>query len=427
MTNKRLNSENLDFFENAQMFFDDAARIMNLTENQVAMIKEPRKILIAKLPVRMDDGTIRLFKGIRVQHNISRGPAKGGIRYHQDVTVEEVEALAFVMTYKCAVVNVPFGGGKGGVIVDPAGLSRGELERLTRRYVAEFFLSFGPDRDIPAPDVNTNPEIMAWFMDTYSMHMRDYLPGVVTGKPIAIGGSKGRTQSTALGAVYILESLYERMGLNLNGATVAIQGYGNVGGNAGPLLHERGCKVLAISDVTGTYYNSTGLDIPKVKEYLASKAVKTLDGLNQFTPCEVLDRSKVLEVKVDVLIPAAMENQITCANMADINTKVILECANGPCTYEAAKYLTGNGVRIVPDLLCNAGGVAVSYLEWVQNRMGYYWSEEQVLKDLKRLMVDAFNDVWDLAEKKQLTLREASYMLGIQRVTEAAECRGLYA
>lgn len=418
----------LNPFENALKQFDKAAKILNLNENQIAMIKEPRRVTEVNLPVRMDDGSIRLFKGYRVQHSVVRGPAKGGIRFHPEVTVDEVKALAFWMTYKCAVVNVPFGGGKGGVVVDPNELSITELENLTRRYFAEMYDLFGPDKDVPAPDVNTNPQIMAWMMDTYCMNMKRHLPGVITGKPLELGGSEGRTEATAQGMVYCVREAVNHLKMNLKGATVAIQGFGNAGSNAARLLAQDGAKIVAISDVSGAYYNPNGLDIDKAWEVCSNNKRWILTGFENVEGVQKLDDPmKLLELDVDILIPAALENQITEENAANVKAKIVAECANGPVTPEADDILDKKGVFIIPDILCNAGGVTVSYLEWVQNRMGYYWTKEKVLKDLERIMVNAFHDVLNASKEYNVPMRIAAFIVGINRVAKAAELRGLYA
>ncbi|GAB4168960.1 MAG: Glu/Leu/Phe/Val dehydrogenase [Calditrichia bacterium] len=418
----------LNPFENALKQFDKAARALNLSENQIAMIKEPRRVTEVNLPVRMDDGSIRLFKGYRVQHSIARGPAKGGIRFHPDVTVDEVKALAFWMTYKCAVVNVPFGGGKGGVVVDPNELSFNELESLARRYFAEMSDLFGPDKDVPAPDVNTNPQIMAWMMDTFSMQKKEHLPAVITGKPLELGGSEGRTEATAQGMVYTVREAAKHLNIDLKKATVAIQGFGNAGSFAAKLLAEDGAKIVAISDVSGAYYNPNGLDIQKAWEVCSKNKRWILTGFENVDGVEKLDDPmKLLELDVDILIPAALENQITDENAANVKAKVIAECANGPVTPDADDILDEKGVFVIPDILCNAGGVATSYLEWVQNRMGYYWTKERVLEDLERYMVNAFHDVLNASIEYKVPMRIAAFIVGIKRVAKAAELRGLYA
>ena len=413
-------------FNNALIQFDRAAKILNLTEDQIAVIKEPRRIIQIKIPVRMDDGNIKIFKGYRVQHNISRGPAKGGVRFHSNVTEDEVEALAFWMTYKCAVVNIPFGGGKGGIVVDPRELSFGEIERVARRYFAELCNIFGPDKDVPAPDVNTNPQIMAWFMDTYSMHYQNYIPGVVTGKPIEIGGSQGRNSATAQGMVYCVHKAAEHLQMKLEGASVAVQGFGNAGSFAAKLLHNDGCIIKAISDIDGAFFSEQGIDpeqaIAYVEEHGTLKGYETIAGVSKLD-----DPMKLLELEVDFLIPAALENQITSKNAKNIKAKVIAECANGPLTTNADDIIEKKNIFVIPDILCNAGGVTVSYFEWVQNRMGYYWDEKYVLTELKKYMDRAFDDVLATSLKYNCTMRIAAFIVGIQRVTKASELRGLYA
>ena len=415
-------------FENALTQFDKAASVLKLSESQIAMVKEPRRITEVNLPVRMDDGSIQIFKGFRVQHSVVRGPAKGGIRFHPNVTVDEVKALAFWMTYKCAVVGVPFGGGKGGVVVDPTSLSRNELENLSRRYFAEMSDLFGPDADVPAPDVNTNAQIMCWMFDTYSMHKKQYLPAVITGKPLELGGSEGRSEATAQGMVFTVRDACEHLNINLKKSTVAIQGFGNAGSFAAKLLHDDGTKIIAVSDVTGAYYNPEGIDVNAALNTCRNNKTWLLKGLEKNTKCEkLIDPMKLLELEVDILIPAALENQITEENAENIKAKIIAECANGPVTPGADDILERKNIFIIPDILCNAGGVTVSYLEWVQNRMGYYWSKERVNEDLEKIIIKAFDQVYDTAQKNKVNMRIAAFMLAIDRVTKAAELRGLYA
>jgi glutamate dehydrogenase (NAD(P)+) len=419
-------TDKVSAFDNAMMQFDRAANILKLTKSQIAVIKEPRRVTEVKLPVRMDDGSIEVFTGLRVQHNIARGPAKGGVRFHPEVSVDEVKALAFWMTYKCAVVGIPMGGGKGGVVVDPRKLSLGELERVARRYFAEMIDLFGPDSDIPAPDVNTNPQIMAWFMDTYSMHKRKHVPAVVTGKPLEIGGSAGRVPATAQGMVYCARRAFEHLNISLSGATVAVQGFGNVGSHAARLLSQDGCIIKAISDVDGAFVSDKRIDIDVAAKHV--EAHGTLKGFDKTAGVRKLDDPmKLLELPVEILIPAALENQITGENADSVKAQVIAECANGPLTPEADEIFEKKGVFIIPDILCNAGGVAVSYLEWVQNRIGYYWTEERVLADLQRMMEDAFSVVLQTSLAYKVPMRTAAFIVGIERVTKAAELRGLYA
>ncbi|OGF97797.1 MAG: hypothetical protein A2Z06_00610 [Candidatus Glassbacteria bacterium RBG_16_58_8] len=415
-------------YENALKQFDAAARVLKLSPNQIAMIKEPRRVTEVLLPVRMDDGRIETFKGYRVQHNVARGPAKGGVRFHPDVSMDEVKALAFWMTYKCAVVNVPFGGGKGGVVCDPSKLSTGELERLARRYIAEMIDLFGPDKDIPAPDVGTNPQIMSWFMDTYSMHNREFVPAVVTGKPLDLGGSEGRIEATAQGVLYTIREAVQHLNLDLKRCTAAIQGFGNVGSNSARLLSDEGCRIVAISDISGAYGNEEGIDIPQTLEYVERAKYRTLAGIeNVFPLMKFKDPNDLLEIDVDILVPAALENQISIKNAPRIKAKMIAEGANGPVVAEADVMLEERGIFIIPDILCNAGGVAVSYLEWVQNRMGYYWTSERIEQDLSRMMCSAFRSVMETSQRYKVNMRIAAFVLAIQRVVHASEMRGLYA
>jgi glutamate dehydrogenase/leucine dehydrogenase len=414
-------------FDNALAQFDRASKIIALTPDQVAMVREPRRVTEVKLPIRMDDGTIRVFTGYRVQHNIARGPAKGGVRFHQDVNIDEVKALAFWMTFKCAVIGIPMGGGKGGVIVDPSTLSVGELERLARRYFADLIDQFGPDRDIPAPDVNTNPQVMAWFMDTYSMHHRgDYLPAVVTGKPLELGGSCGRNTATAQGLVFCVEAAARKRELDLGKATVAVQGFGNAGSFAATLLRAKGCTIRAISDISGAYVSEKGIEPEQALSWVRDN--KYLTGLESVLDVKRMeDPMALLELPVDILIPAALENQITAENAPRIQAGMIAEAANGPCTPEADDILEKKGTFVIPDILCNAGGVGVSYLEWVQNRMGYYWTPERVQEDLATMMNRAFDEVYAASLKYAVPMRTAAFIVAISRVVRASEMRGLYA
>jgi len=419
--------QNASAFENAMAQFDEAAQILKLSTNQVAMIRQPRRITIVTLPVRMDDGAVQTFTGYRVQHNNIRGPAKGGVRFHQNVTLDEVKALAFWMTYKCAVVDIPMGGGKGGVIVEPSKLSVGEMERLSRRYFAELEDLFGPDRDVPAPDVNTTPQIMAWFMDTYSMHRnKDFVPAVVTGKPLEIGGSQGRVLATSRGLLFCLRRAVSAHDEKMNGLTAAVQGFGNVGSNAAMLLQDDGCIVQGISDVFGAFYHREGIDIRTAQKYARDHG-----GLKGFESTGLAKRLKkpedLLELEVDVLAPCALELVITGRNADRVNARYIAEGANGPLDHAADKILDRKGTLIIPDILCNAGGVAVSYLEWVQNRMGYYWTEEKVNDDLEHIMNRAFDAVHATSHQFKVSMRIGAFIVGIQRVARAAELRGLYA
>ncbi len=418
-------------FDNALKQFDRAAEILELDSDQIAMIKEPRRTIEVKLPVRMDDGKIKIFRGYRVQHSIARGPAKGGVRFHPNVDIDEVKALALWMTFKCATVGIPMGGGKGGVVCDPRTMSAGELERVSRRYFAELVEIFGPDRDVPAPDVNTNPQVMAWFEDTYSMHKGgDWIPSVVTGKPLELGGSEGRATATAQGVVFTILGAVEHLGIELKGATVAIQGFGNAGANAARILDDMGAKIMAISDVDGAFVagSDEGVNIPAAYDYvIKNKTLKEAENRKELRMKKLDDPDDLFAQEVDIIIPAALENQITEENAGRIKAKIIAEAANGPCTPDADDILDENGVMVIPDILCNAGGVTVSYFEWVQNRMGYYWDAEHIHQDLKRYMDSAFKVVLETALYYKVSLRTAAFIVAIRRVTRAAELRGLYA
>jgi glutamate dehydrogenase (NAD(P)+) len=371
----------------------------------------------------MDDGTIRNFRAFRVQHNMARGPAKGGIRFHQGVTVDEIKALAFWMTFKCAVVGIPMGGAKGGVVVDPRTLSPGERERLSRRYMAELIDLFGPDSDVPGPDMNTGPQVMGWMLDTYIMHKRDFLPGVITGKPTELGGSLGRQSATSRGLICCVQQAAARLGVTLQGATAAIQGFGNVGSHAARFLAASGVKIVAISDADAAYRKSSGIDLDAAIAHVARRG--SLFGFKGGTPMR--RKAQLLELPVDILVPAALENQITTRNAPRVRARIIAEGANGPTTPGADAILERRGTFVIPDILCNAGGVTVSYLEWVQNRMGYYWTEERVNQDLQRIMETAFDAVYTTMQRRRVSMRIAAFMVAINRVTEASELRGLYA
>ena len=405
----------------AQQQFDLAAKRLNLDPGIAAVLREPRRQLTVHFPVRMDDGSTRVFEGHRVQHNLGRGPAKGGIRFHQDVNIDEVKALSMWMSWKCAVMDLPYGGGKGGVTVDPKQLSLGELERLTRRFTTEIAVIIGPESDIPAPDVNTNSQTMAWMMDTYSMHVGYTVPGVVTGKPIALGGSKGRNEATARGAVICVREAASKIGLNLKGATVVVQGYGNAGSIAAKLISELGAKVIAVSDSSGGIQNAAGLDLAAVDAH--KKKTGSVVGLAGAT---AVSNQAILEIPCDVLIPAALENQITAENAAKIKTKIGAEAANGPTTPEADDILFANGALVIPDILCNAGGVTVSYFEWVQDLNRDFWEEEEVNLRLEKKMVRAFHEVYDMAQGQKSHLRTGAYLLSVQRVADAMSVRGFY-
>jgi glutamate dehydrogenase (NAD(P)+) len=405
----------------AQQQFDLAAERLNLDPGLRKVLREPRRELIVHFPVKMDDGNVQVFTGYRVQHNLGRGPAKGGIRYHQDVSLDEVKALAMWMTWKCAVVGIPFGGGKGGVVVDPKKLSVKELEGLTRRYATEISIIIGPEKDIPAPDVNTNAQTMAWIMDTYSMHVGYTVPGVITGKPIALGGSEGRNEATARGAVYCIVEAAEHLGLDLKTARVAVQGFGNAGSIAARLIRDEGATVVAVSDSTGGIHNAAGLDVDRIIAW--KKEHGTVQGFPGTTD---ISNPEILEVDCDILIPAALENQITDRNAGNIKAKIVAEAANGPTTPEADDILHANGVFSIPDILCNAGGVTVSYFEWVQDLNRDFWNEAEVNEKLKVIMVKAFKDTLMMSLKEGVNMRTAAYLLAVQRVADATAMRGLY-
>jgi glutamate dehydrogenase (NAD(P)+) len=405
----------------AQQQFDLAAERLDLDAGMRAVLREPRREFTVHFPVHMDDGSVRVFTGYRVQHNLGRGPAKGGIRYHQDVSIDEVKALAMWMTWKCAVVGIPYGGGKGGVIVDPKQLSMRELEALTRRFFTEIEVLVGPEKDIPAPDVNTNAQIMAWMMDTYSMHAGYTVPGVVTGKPISLGGSEGRNEATARGTVYCIVEAARHLGIELSKARVAVQGFGNAGSIAAQLIVLEGSTVVAVSDSTGGIHNPAGLDIARVIGW--KKEHGTVQG---FPGAVDITNAEVLEVDCNILIPAALENQITERNAGNIKAKLIAEAANGPTTPEADRILWKNSKFMIPDILCNAGGVTVSYFEWVQDLNRDHWSEDVVNAKLKEIMVKAFTSVLAIARREQCDMRTAAYLLAVQRVADAMQMRGLY-
>ena len=405
----------------AQQQFDLAAERLNLDPGLRAVLREPRRALTVSFPVHMDDGTVQVFTGYRVQHNLGRGPAKGGIRYHQDVTIDEVKALAMWMTWKCAVVGIPYGGGKGGVIVEPKKLSRKELEALSRRFFTEISVLVGPERDIPAPDVNTTPQIMAWFMDTYSMHAGYTVPGVVTGKPISLGGSEGRNEATARGCVYTIVDAAAHLGMDLSKATVAVQGFGNAGSIAAQLMADEHATVIAVSDTGGAIWNQDGLDIPKVLAW--KKEHGTVVG---FPGSTTITNGELIELECDILIPAAYENQITAANAAEVKAKIVAEAANGPTTPEADLILADKGVFMIPDILANAGGVTVSYFEWVQDLNRDHWSEAVVNAKLKEIMDRSFGEVLQMAHREECDMRTAAYLVAVKRVADATALRGLY-
>jgi glutamate dehydrogenase (NAD(P)+) len=405
----------------AQQQFDLAAERLGLDEGMRRVLREPRRELTVHFPVHMDDGSVEVFTGYRVQHNLGRGPAKGGIRYHQDVTLDEVKALAMWMTWKCAVVGIPYGGGKGGVIVDPKKLSKKELEALTRRFFTEIEILVGPEKDIPAPDVNTNAQVMAWMMDTYSMHAGYTVPGVVTGKPISLGGSEGRNEATARGTIFCIIEAARHLGMELPKARVAIQGFGNAGSIAAQLIHEEKATVVAVSDSTGGIHNPAGLDVHRLIQWKQEHG--TVQG---FPGSKNITNAEVLEVDCDILIPAALENQITERNAKNVKAKLIAEAANGPTTPEADEIFWKAGKFMIPDILCNAGGVTVSYFEWVQDLNRDHWSERVVNDKLREIMVRAFQETLAVARREQCYMRTAAYLLAVERVGNAMTMRGLY-
>ncbi len=402
--------------------FDVAAKILDLDPGIWKILTHPKRQIVVSCPVLMDSGKIEVFTGYRVQYNITLGPAKGGIRYHPDVSLDEVTALAAWMTWKCAVAQVPFGGGKGGIICDPKKMSDREVEALTRRYVAEIIDAIGPDRDVPAPDVNTNEQIMAWFMDTYSMHKGYTANAIVTGKPVALGGSLGRREATGRGVMIATREACTHLGVKLKGSTVAVQGFGNVGSVSADLLAKEGAKIVAVTDWKGGVYNKNGFDVPKLIDYALQH--QTVSG---FPDGEPLANADLFGLDVDILIPAALENQITMENAPKIKAKIITEGANGPTTPDANRYLHEKGVFIIPDILGNAGGVTVSYFEWVQNRYGYFWTEQDVNTRLEQKMVEAFNAVLESALRFNVDLRTAAYTVAISRVATVTKLRGMYA
>lgn len=408
-------------WEVAVQQFHRAADLMKLDDGLRNVLGNCKREFTTTFPVRMDDGTIKVFTGHRVQHNIARGPAKGGIRYAPDVTLDEVKALAMWMTWKCAVVNIPYGGGKGGVRVDPKALSQGELERLTRRYATEISVLIGPESDIPAPDVNTTPQVMAWIMDTFSMHKGFSIPAVVTGKPVQIGGSEGRNDATSRGVLYTTLQALSKMGKSVDGMTVSVQGFGNAGYHGAKLFSEAGFKVVAVSDSKGGIYNGKGIDWKKAKE------VKDRTGsVVNYKDADHISTTDVLEVPCDILVPAAIENQITEKNAGKIKAKIIAEAANGPTLPEADDILYDKGVLVIPDILANAGGVTVSYFEWVQDIQSFFWDVQEVHDRLRKVMTAAYDAVYDISKKYKVDMRKGAYVLAISRVAEATKIRGLY-
>jgi glutamate dehydrogenase (NAD(P)+) len=405
----------------AQAQLDDAAQLIGLNESIHGFLREPKRILEVSVPVRMDDGRFHLFKGYRVQHNMARGPAKGGIRFHPDVTLDEVKALAMWMTWKCALVNIPFGGAKGGVICDPKTLSLQELEKLTRRFTSEISIIIGPEKDIPAPDVYTTPQVMAWIMDTFSMQKGYSVPGVVTGKPISIGGSLGRDTATARGCLYAVDEAMKVLNHPTDGARVAIQGFGNAGMHAAELMAERGYRIVAVSDSHGGVFNAKGLDVKGLVTYKAETG-----SVAGFAGGESMSNKEVLECDCDVLVPAALEKVITKENARRIKAKIVAEAANGPTVPDADEILFDRGIMILPDILANAGGVTVSYFEWVQNLQEVFWEEDEINNRLKRKMQRAFRETYEEAQRYRVNMRRGAYAVAVNRVAEATKLRGLY-
>ncbi|MFH1438265.1 MAG: Glu/Leu/Phe/Val dehydrogenase [Pseudomonadota bacterium] len=408
-------------YEMAMQQFDMAADRLGLEVGIRQILRSPKRQLIVSIPVRMDNGTHRVFEGYRVQHNLAKGPGKGGIRYHWNVTLDEVKALASWMTWKCAVVNIPFGGAKGGVVCNPKKMSQGELERLTRRFTCEIATIIGPEKDIPAPDVYTNAQTMAWIMDTYSMQQGHTVLGVVTGKPIAVGGSRGRNEATARGCVFTIREACKHLGMDQAKATVAVQGYGNAGSIAARLLQEIGCRIIAVSDSKGAVHNPEGMEPDEVLKHKLETG-----SVVGFKDAESISNDQLLEIECDILVPAALENTITAKNAPAIKAKIVAEAANGPTTPEADAILFEKNVFVIPDILANAGGVTVSYFEWIQGLQHFFWDEERVNRELEKIMVCSFAEVLAMSKKEKVNMRVAAYMLAVDRVAEATRVRGIY-
>ena len=418
-------SEKYNPYDNVLKVVEQASEILGYPQRDCEAIKYPERELKVAVPVEMDDGTTRVFEGYRVQHSTSRGPAKGGIRYHQNVNIDEVKALAAWMTFKCAVVNIPYGGGKGGIVCDPTKLSDRELRAMTRRFTAAIAPLIGPEVDIPAPDVGTNATVMGWMMDTYSMLKGHTVPGVVTGKPIDLGGALGRNEATGRGVMFTVKNILKKMNLPVEGTDVVVQGMGNVGSVTAKLLHEEGMKVIAVSDVSGGLYDPNGLDIPAIEAYITAKRGNLLSGL-ELKGATRISNDELLTLKTTVLVPAALENQINSSNADKIQAKLIVEAANGPTSSEADEILKKRGIQVVPDILANAGGVVVSYFEWVQNIQSVSWTEAEVNSKLKDIMDRAFASVWDITQEKQTTLRMGAYLIAVKRVVDAKKARGIW-
>ena len=415
-------ARDVSVFGDAISYFNEAALLLDLDPGMRRLLTHPSRQIIFAIPFQRDSGELDVYTGYRVQYNFARGPAKGGIRYHPGVTLDEVTALAFWMTWKCAVVDLPFGGGKGGVTCDPTKLSAGELERITRRYAAELVEVVGPDKDVPAPDVGTTPQIMAWFMDTYSMHMRMHVPGVVTGKPVDIGGSRGRVEATGRGVSLVAFAQMQQMGIEPKGARIVVQGFGNVGSVAARMFAERGCKIVGISDVSGGYYNERGIDLASASAYAQEH-----HSLHGYRGGERVKNDAFLELPCDVLVPAALEKQLTVDNAGLIQARLIVEGANGPTTPDADRVFASRGITVIPDIVANAGGVTVSYFEWAQDRAGYFWKESEVNERLADILLTNFDIVREVARARRISLRTAAYVLAIDRVTKSLRIRGVYA
>lgn len=412
-------------YDNVLKVVKNAADILGFSESDIEAIKYPERELQVSIPVRMDDGSTHVFQGYRIQHSTSRGPAKGGIRFHPAVNADEVRALAAWMTFKCAVVNIPYGGGKGGVVCDPNKLSENEIRAITRRFTAAIAPLIGPEQDIPAPDVGTNAKVMGWMMDTYSMLKGHCIHGVVTGKPIELGGALGRNEATGRGVMFTTKNMLGKRGIEMAGTTVAVQGMGNVGSITAKLLHKEGMNVVAVSDVSGGIYKAEGLDVPAILEFLSKDRKNLLKDYNEDGLTRI-SNSELLELDVKVLIPAALENQINESNADRIRAEIIIEAANGPITAEADQILEEKGITVVPDILANAGGVVVSYFEWVQNIQSVSWTEESVNEKLKEIMDPAFEAVWNIAHENNTTLRMGAYLIAVKRVVDAKQARAIW-
>lgn len=414
-------NSNVNAYTMALEQLDEAASHLDLKQGILEVLRRPKRELTVNFPVLMDSGDVRVFTGYRVHHSTVPGPSKGGLRYHPSVDLDEIRAMAMWMTWKCAVVSIPYGGAKGGVVVDPRELSERELERLTRRYATEISPLMSPEGDIPAPDVGTNPKIMAWIMDTYSMHRGYTTPAVVTGKPVEVGGSQGRLMATGRGVAFCVARTLERQGMPIQGARVAVQGFGNVGSSTALSLHELGCKVIAVSDVYGGIADGDGIDIPALHEW-----VQGTGSVKDFAGSEPINNAELLAMECDVLVPAALEGQITQANADAVRAKIVVEGANGPTTPAADRILADRGVLLVPDILANAGGVTVSYFEWVQGLQFLFWEEDEINSKLERIMGRSFSEVWRMAQEKNVSLRLSALMLAVQRVHDATLIRGIY-